>query len=125
MVMSRSLHIEKFSQAIVRLEEALAEEKNDITRDAALLRFQLVFELAWKSIQETVREHGLEDCYSPKQCIKEAFKQEWIPYDEKWLQMIDDRNQITHTYKEETAEQVYSHLATYISLFKNLEKTLT
>ncbi len=47
--------------AIARLSEVLAEPENDVSRDAAIQRFEFCFELAWKAIQERAREEGLQN----------------------------------------------------------------
>lgn len=106
-------------QAIKRLNEALSLQKTKISRDSAILRFQLCFDLAWKAIKVYIKAQGL-DCYSPKSCFQTAFQLGLIEYEEKWLEMIEDRNRIAHTYAEETAERIYSRLKDYFKLLKDL-----
>lgn len=113
-----------FQKAVKRLEEALALKKDEFTRDSAIMRFQLCFDLAWKAIKVYAKEEGV-DCFSPKSCFKTAFQLELIDYDQQWLEMIDDRNLITHTYAEETAEEVYGRLKPYLKLLKDLSKKLS
>ena len=52
--------LKDFGKAISALKEVLAVEKTKITRDSALLCFQLCFELAWKAIKTHAREEGVE-----------------------------------------------------------------
>lgn len=113
-----------FQKAVKRLEEALALKKDEFTRDSAIMRFQLCFDLAWKTIKAYAKEEGVE-CFSPKSCFKTAFQLGLIDYDQQWLEMIDDRNLITHTYAEETAEEVYGRLKPYLKLLKDLSKKLS
>lgn len=118
--MSDKSHISKaFSRAIVRLEEVLELDKTDITRDSAIKRFEICFDLAWKSIKNYARNEGVE-CNSPRMCFKTAFKLNLIDYDEKWLKSIEDRNTTSHLYNEKSADQVYQRLSEYRSLFKSL-----
>lgn len=118
--MSDKSHISKaFSRAIVRLEEVLDLDKTDVTRDSAIKRFEICFDLAWKSIKNYARNEGVE-CNSPRMCFKTAFKLNLIDYDEKWLKSIEDRNTTSHLYNEKLADQVYQRLPEYRSLFKSL-----
>lgn len=90
------------TSAITRLREVLGQPENDVTRDAAIQRFEFCFELAWKAIQERARDERL-DCQSPRSCLKVAFKVSWIVDERQWLAMLADRNQTAHTYDEELA----------------------
>jgi len=44
--------------AIARLREVLKQPETDVSRDAAIQRFEFCFELAWKAIQERAREEA-------------------------------------------------------------------
>jgi len=116
--------LKDFEKAVKRLEEVLKLKKTKVVRDSAIKRFELCFDLAWKSIKNYSKFHGLE-CYSPRECFKTAFQLKLIEHDERWLKMIDDRNLTTHLYKESQAEKVYKRLAKYLEMFKNLFEKLT
>ena len=111
------------TSAIARLREVLAQPENDVSRDAAIQRFEFCFELAWKAIQERARDEGM-DCQSPKSCLKLAFKNSWIVDEQPWLAMLVDRNQTSHTYDEALAKAVYSRLRGYLPLFEDLMNNL-
>lgn len=51
--------LDSFSHAIVRLNEALVASETDLSRDAAIQRFEFCFELARKVIQEQARSEGI------------------------------------------------------------------
>lgn len=114
---------ESFEKSLVRFQEILAEEENVINRDSAIQRFEFTVELAWKTLQKTLREEKII-CRSPKECLQEAFKLGLIDDNEKWLDMIDDRNLTAHTYDETMAEKIYSHLPAYLTLLDGLRETL-
>ena len=111
--------LEDFRKTIKRLEEVLKLEKTKVIRDSAIKRFELCFDLVWKSIKFFAQKEGLE-CYSPKECFKIAFQLKLIEHDEKWLEMIKDHNLTTHLYKEEQADMVYQKLPRYLEMFRNL-----
>jgi nucleotidyltransferase substrate binding protein (TIGR01987 family) len=100
---------------VVRLSEALVVAETDVSRDAAIQRFEFCFELAWKAVQERARNEGL-DCQSPKGCLKLAFKSGWIQDESGWLAMIEDRNRTSPTYDEQLAKDVYRRLSQHLPL---------
>jgi nucleotidyltransferase substrate binding protein (TIGR01987 family) len=106
------------------LREVLAAAETDVSRDAAIQRFEFCFELAWKAIQERARDEGM-DCQSPKNCLKLAFKNSWIMDEPAWLAMLVDRSQTSHTYDEALAKAVYGRLRSYLPLLEGLANNLT
>jgi len=121
--MSNNFTLKDFKRAVKKLEEVLNLKKTEIIRDSAIKRFELCFDLAWKTIKNYAKEQGVE-CYSPKECFKTAFQLKLINHEEKWLEIIDDRNLSTHLYSEKQAEEIYSKLSDYLKLFKELFKSI-
>lgn len=114
---------DSFTRAIMRFDEALKAPETDLTRDAAIQRFEFCFELAWKVIQEQARAEGL-DCQSPKGCFKLAYKNGWIVDETGWLAMLEDRNRTAHTYDETLAKDVYRRLPAHLPLLQALNTYL-
>jgi len=114
----------QYSSVVKRLEESLQEEKSDMARDSSIKRFEIAFDLSWKLIKAFLEEDRGVKCVSPKGCFKEAYHQGIIDYNDLWIKMVNDRNFVAHTYKEEKAEKLYSKLPGYLKLFKELEKKL-
>lgn len=112
----------KYKQALLRFEEILAKEKDDVVRDSAILRFELIFDLSWKLIKAFLEEEKGIKCMSPKDCFKEAYRQGVVEYDKLWVDMADLRNEAVHTYGEKFAEEFYNKLPETLKLFKFLEK---
>lgn len=115
--------LDSFATAITRLSEALSAPTTDLTRDAAIQRFEFCFELAWKVIQERARAEGL-DCQSPKGYLKLAYKNDWITDETGWLAMLEDRNRTAHTYNETLAKDVYRRLPAHLPLLRALNTCL-
>jgi nucleotidyltransferase substrate binding protein (TIGR01987 family) len=114
---------ESFSQSLGRLSQILDEPKTIANRDSAIKRFELTFELAWKSLKTYLLRQGV-NCRSPKDCLMQAFKLKLIADDPVWLTMIDDRNLSVHTYNEELAEKIYNRLKEYEAFFRKLNSAL-
>ena len=106
--------------AFNRFEEIMRAEKNDVTRDSAIQRFEFTYELAWKTLKAYLEEKGAGDLYLPKEVIRSAFQARIIDNDPKWLEMVDTRNKTSHIYNEEMADDVYRSLPQYLPLIKKL-----
>jgi len=87
---------QEFDAALKRLSEGLAKEKTPEVRDAAVLRFEIAFELAWKLMKAVLYEHHGIECRSPKGCVREAYQQGLIEYNDYWLTIVDKRNRLIH-----------------------------
>lgn len=125
--MSRSdlaLRVAAFRAALARLAEALALPPDAVTRDAAILRFELVFETAWKAVQAAVRTQGLE-ALSPRQAFGQAFRLGWVTDEVFWSELIEARNGAIHTYSEELAEALRRRLPGFLPHFDELLRALT
>lgn len=113
-----------FEKAVHRLEEVLSMPKSDVVRDSAIQRFEFTLDLAWKTLKAHLEENFGVVVASPKKCFREAFHQGIIDYDEKWLEFIDIRNEIAHTYNEQQAENLYSRLVESLKYFQKLLEIL-
>lgn len=110
------------TNATNRLKEALEEDKNDITIDGTLHRYEFTFELAWKTIKDYLEFLGVTlDTGSPREIIKEGFAHKIIDDGEIWLKMMLARNSLSHLYDEENSRQIYENIKSqYIFEFEKL-----
>ena len=97
-----------------------------IIRDAAIQRFEYTFEAFWKYIKDYLRVKEGIVCNSPKSCFRELFSVGTITEDEtvRILEMTDDRNMTSHTYKEKVAQIIYGKLQEYSNLMAEITKRL-
>ena len=112
--------LEQFSLSVARFKEAIALEKNVANRDSAIKRFELTFDLAWKTLKEYLGEHFGVSVNSPKATFREVFQQGLTQYSDDWIKITDDRNLTVHTYDEDLAEDVYHKLPKALSMFEEL-----
>lgn len=117
--------VEDFAAALAQLESALAEPADrDLIKAGSIQYFEFCFELAWKSCKLVSAEQGLPDCLSPKACMRQAFTQGWIDNEAAWLEMLEARNRMAHTYDARKALQIYDALPRFLAALKQLSATL-
>ena len=115
----------KFKESINRLSDVLKRNINDddIILDATIQRFEFTFENAWKSIKQILRLKG-DDCLSPRDCIKKAYKYGWIKEEDSYLELLECRNLTVHTYNFKVATKVYDTVKKNFHIFEDLHKKL-
>lgn len=115
--------IKDLKKANQRLKEATKARPTQMNKDATIQRFEFTFELAWKTIQEYIKDQGF-DCKSPKNCIREAARLEIIDNPEGWIEHLKARNLITHTYNEKLANRIYKKALKFSPEVGNLLKKI-
>lgn len=115
---------QQYKKSLKRFQEVLKEQKNEITRDSAIKRFEIIFDIAWNLIKEFLEENKGIVCSSPKDCFRAAYKSGVIKYDELWIEMTNWRNKAVHTYSEEFVVHLYEKLPKTLKKFEDLKKKL-
>lgn len=111
---------QQFGDAVEELDKVLKQEKNEFIRDSAIKRFEISFDLAWKTLKAYLeKEKGLV-CHSPKDCFRQAYQVELIEYDDFWLEMTDKRNETVHAYDEKLANEIFEILPKTLKFFQQL-----
>jgi len=98
---------QNFDRALGLLAKQSAKHNFDDENIAATLHFfEMTFELAWKLLKDFLEVQGVI-VKSPRDAIKTAFAMDYIDDGHLWLEMLDARNMITHTYDENTAKTLF------------------
>lgn len=94
---------QNFERAFIFLSKSCKLEVYDELQGAGLVQsFEFTFELAWKTLKDYLQEQGLEVQF-PREVIKQAFAAQLIEDGALWIEMLDKRNELTHTYNQEQA----------------------
>ena len=114
------VNLKSFEKALLQLGEASDETESPIVRDACFRRFKLSYELLWKTLKIFLEEiHGVR-AVSPRQVFKEAFALSLIEKEQIFIEMIESRNTLSHTYNEEQAMKIYVKCADYLKAMKSV-----
>lgn len=116
-------HLTLLDRAVETLTEALRQPLTEFIRDAVIQRFEYLFELSWKTMQIGAAYMGTV-CNSPREAIKAAFKLGWITNVDGWLEAMEARNETSHTYNENIAQQVYEVAKEFPGLVQELLEAL-
>ncbi|MEO8086410.1 MAG: HI0074 family nucleotidyltransferase substrate-binding subunit [Bacteroidota bacterium] len=87
--------------------------------------FEFTFEIAWKTLKDFLESKDVVISYS-RDIIKEAFRAQLIENGETWLDMLDKRNLMSHTYNEENAAAAIKLIREkYFSAIKDVYDSLS
>jgi len=114
-------------KALDKLHESSSRDasKDDIVIDATIQRFEFTYELSWKLMKIYLEYNGNLEANSPRRVIKESFKEGMIVKGDEWIKMLEDRNRTSHTYDEQTANEIFLAIKKdYISLFDEFVKRM-
>ena len=114
-----------FGKALLRLNEAIDESKNNSVsstlKDGVIQRFEFCYEICWKLIKYYLENEGIQEAKSPKSTFREAFKIGIIEDGEVWIDMLNDRNLTSHVYDEEVAFDIYGKIiSTYFKQMNDM-----
>ena len=98
-----------YKKALENLKEAVEIAQSDIEIDGTIKRFELCYELVWKLIKEYLADEGIV-CKSPRDTFREAHRNGIIDDEYVWMEMIDDRNILVHTYEMENARKIFERI---------------
>lgn len=107
----------KFSNltnALNRLKEVLENKDTEFTikRDSTIQRFEFAIELFWKFLKTYMEEMGVneETIKFPRDILVKSYENDLITDEKVWINMIFDRNKISHIYDEEAANKIYYNI---------------
>lgn len=120
------LAYEKFINANKMLQQFIQEDRNDeLSRAGIVHGFEFTFELFWKFLQRYLEQFEVLEEHGPSSVIKKAFEYGYLKDGQKYMDMLRDRNLITHTYNEETAKEIYERIKNvYINTLQDFIKEI-
>lgn len=122
--------LQNFSLALNQLEDAVNLSKSrsltDLEKLGLIQSFEYIHELAWNTLKDFLFDQGYSTLAGSKDTTREAFKLGLVKEGEVWMDMIQSRNQTSHTYNKATANSISQKITTqYFVLFKALHQELS
>jgi len=115
----------QFSDAVTR-----ADLLTDLEKEGLVQRFEYTFELAWKTMKDYLEAQDVEAKF-PREAIKKGFQYEIIAEGEVWMEMLESRNIMAHTYDKELFQTAvnkitadfYPEIRNLYNYFKKINKS--
>jgi len=106
--------LENFERAFLLLQEAFKKdsaEMSDLEKEGAVQRFEYTFELAWKTLKDYLDYSGVVfDQITPRSVIKQAFAAKIVKDGQTWIEMLEQRNLMSHTYDSQKFDAAFSNI---------------
>jgi nucleotidyltransferase substrate binding protein (TIGR01987 family) len=113
-----------YEKAFRLLREALADvdSLSELEKEGAIQRFEFTVELAWKTLKDYLEHSGVVlEQNTPKQVIKQAFAAKLINDGQIWVEILDWRNRMSHTYDEAVFNEAVHEIAKrFLGAFQEL-----
>lgn len=94
-----------YKKAVTQLTEFIEKgELNKFEVQGLIQCFEYTFELAWKTMKDYLELEGFE-VKSPRNTIQTAFQIQLITEGHVWIDALEKRNLMAHTYDEEIAKE--------------------
>lgn len=98
-----------FDRAFLLMRQALErgpEVLNQLEKEGVVQRFEYSFKLAWKTAKDYLEQGGFVFAIiTPRHVIKESFAAKLIIDGQVWIDMLDHRNLLSHTYSSASFEE--------------------
>ena len=118
-----------YQKALAKLgqvvEQRNFEDLSELEKEGLIQRFEYTYELAWKTLQDLLRDKGYLDIAGPNPVLTQAFQDGYISNNTGWRRMKKAREMTSHTYNSDTAEEIAENIMDeYYGLLKALQLRL-
>ncbi len=119
-----------FDRAFLLLRDALKDGPAPLSlleKQGVIQRFEFTIELAWKTAKDFLEEGGLVITpITPRQVLKDAFAARVLTDGQVWIDMLDHRNLLSHTYDCAVFEKAVDAIAArYLPALEELHRYFT
>ena len=83
-----------------RIDEYEQHSDEEAYQMALVPSFAIMQELSWKILKDYLENEGADTIHGSKDALRQAFQSELISKIEPWMESINKRNNLVHTYNE-------------------------
>ena len=120
---------QNYQKALGQLTQAVELSRqralSTLEQQGLIQAFEYTHELAWKTLKDFLEARGTTNLFGSRDATRAAFELGLIEHGETWMQMLQSRNETTHTYNEEAVEQIVTAVKNvYMAEFAQLQTKL-
>jgi nucleotidyltransferase substrate binding protein (TIGR01987 family) len=121
---------DNYKRAFGLLREAMeiieSRPLTQLEKEGVIQRFEYSWELAWKLIKDYLEHEGVVlDKITPAAVLRAGFEARVISNGDVWMQALDARNKMAHSYNFKQFETVIAQIRTsYFALFDELHLSM-
>jgi nucleotidyltransferase substrate binding protein (TIGR01987 family) len=106
-------------------DDGIAKVLSEMIQEGLIQRFEYTHELAWNVMKDYAAYQGNPNITGSRDAVREAFKMQLIKDGETWMDMIESRNKTSHTYNEETSNEIFGKILNeYYPVFSDFRKLM-
>ena len=115
--------LERSIHAAATYEASLPPELRETIRSGIIQNFEVAYELSWKMVKrwiETNISTEAVDGVTRRELFRQAAENRLIGDVDLWMRFHSSRNETSHTYDQETAEEVSASAKEFLSAAQSL-----
>ena len=118
-------YVKAFEQLKDAVYLAKQKELSNLEKQGLVQAFEFTHELAWNVMKDYFAYQGDSSIFGSRDASRMAFNRGIISDGHIWMEMIDSRNKTSHTYDEETIEEIYDKIINlYFPAFEDFIQTM-
>jgi nucleotidyltransferase substrate binding protein (TIGR01987 family) len=119
-------YLKAFQTLVEAVELAQTRELSKLEQQGLIQGFEFTHELAWNVLKDYLEHKGFVDLIGSRDATRTAFKNGLIEDGDVWMAMIKARNQTSHTYNPELADDVADDiLHSFYPVFEKMVRKFT
>lgn len=120
---------QNYQKSVTYLKSEIEQYRDtniDVIKKGIIQSFEITHELAWKLMQDILKDEGETDILGSKSATRLAFQRGLIRDGETWLEMIKSRNLTVHTYdNQRLGSEFHKIVEQYLPLFIAFENRVS
>jgi nucleotidyltransferase substrate binding protein (TIGR01987 family) len=106
--------LDNYERALANLTAAVELSRtrplSNLEQQGMIQAFEFTFELAWNVMKDFLTSQGVVGMTGSKDAARQAFNKGLITEGQVWMDMIDSRNEASHTYHDEVKDKLVTRI---------------